>query len=111
MTKKSKTEARRILALLTALLMVLSIFGTYSAFAEEEEELKPVEFDFAEFAPAKLTLEGEGADAQGLVFTFELTPVDDMIRFGILYATMAVDLICIGLAVRLNLQHRSLPLK
>ena len=42
---------------------------------------------------------------------FELTPVDDMIRFGILYATMAVDLICIGLAVRLNLQHRSLPLK
>ena len=76
MTKKSKTEARRILALLTALLMVLSIFGTYSAFAEEEEELKPVEFDFAEFAPAKLTLEGEGADAQGLVFTFELTPVD-----------------------------------
>ena len=74
--KKSKTEARRILALLTALLMVLSIFGTYSAFAEEEEELKPVEFDFAEFAPAKLTLEGEGADAQGLVFTFELTPVD-----------------------------------
>ena len=56
--------------------MILSIFGTYSAFAEEEEELKPVEFDFAEFAPAKLTLEGEGADAQGLVFTFELTPVD-----------------------------------
>ena len=35
---------------------------------------------------------------------FELTPAEDMIRFGILYATMAVDLICIGLAIRLNLK-------
>ncbi len=35
---------------------------------------------------------------------FELEPVDDLVRFGILYATMAVDMICIGLAVRLNLK-------
>ena len=35
---------------------------------------------------------------------FELEPVDDMIRFAILYGTMAVDMVCIGLTVRLNLQ-------
>ena len=35
---------------------------------------------------------------------FELEPIDDMIRFAILYGTMAVDMICIGLAVRLNLK-------
>ena len=39
---------------------------------------------------------------------FELDPVDDMLRFGILYATMAVDLICIGLAVRLNRKQAAL---
>ena len=32
----------------------------------------------------------------------EITPELDMIRFAILYATMAVDLICIGLTIRLN---------
>ena len=42
---------------------------------------------------------------------FELTPAEDMIRFGILYATMAVDLICIGLAVRLNLRCQSQAVK
>ena len=36
---------------------------------------------------------------------FELEPVDDMIRFAILYGTMVVDLICIGLTIRLNLCH------
>ena len=35
---------------------------------------------------------------------FELEPVDDMIRYAILYGTMAVDMVCIGLAVRLNLK-------
>ena len=35
---------------------------------------------------------------------FELEPVDDMIRFAILYGTMAVDLVCISLGVRLNLR-------
>ena len=35
---------------------------------------------------------------------FELSPVEDMVRYGILYATMAVDLFCIGLAIRLNLK-------
>ena len=35
---------------------------------------------------------------------FELEPVDDMIRYAILYGTMAVDLICIGLTIRLNLR-------
>ena len=38
---------------------------------------------------------------------FELEPVDDMIRFAILYGTMAVDLICIGLAIRLNLAQKT----
>ena len=42
---------------------------------------------------------------------FELTPVEDMIRFGILYATMAVDLVIIGLTVRLNLRHQTEALK
>ena len=40
---------------------------------------------------------------------FELSPVEDMIRYGILYATMAVDLLCIGLAVRLNLKAGEQP--
>lgn len=35
---------------------------------------------------------------------FELEPVDDMVRFAILYGTMAVDMACIGLAIRLNLK-------
>ena len=35
---------------------------------------------------------------------FEPEPIDDMIRNAILYGTMAVDMICIGLAVRLNLE-------
>lgn len=35
---------------------------------------------------------------------FELEPVDDMIRFAILYGTMAVDMACIDLAIRLNLK-------
>ena len=34
----------------------------------------------------------------------EITPELDMIRFGILYATMAVDMLCIGLTIRLHLQ-------
>ena len=42
---------------------------------------------------------------------FELTPVDDMLRFGILYTTMAVDLLCIGLAVHLNLRHQAQAVK
>ena len=42
---------------------------------------------------------------------FELTPAEDMIRFGILYATMVVDLVCIGLAVRVNLRHQTQALK
>ena len=41
----------------------------------------------------------------------ELTPGEDMFRFGILYATMAVDLLCIGLAVHLNLQHQKQMVK
>ena len=36
----------------------------------------------------------------------ELEPIDDMIRFAILYATMAVDLFCIGLTIHLNLQPK-----
>ena len=35
----------------------------------------------------------------------ELEPVEDMIRYAILYATMAVDLVCIGLTIRLNLRE------
>ena len=42
---------------------------------------------------------------------FELSPVEDMIRFGILYATMAVDLVIIALTVRLNLRHQTEALK
>ena len=42
---------------------------------------------------------------------FELTPAEDMIRFGILYATMAVDLICIGLTIRLNLKFEEKQLR
>ena len=34
-----------------------------------------------------------------------------MIRYGILYATMAVDLVCIGLTVRLNLRHQEQGIK
>ena len=34
---------------------------------------------------------------------FELEPAEDMLRFAILYGTMAVDLTCIALAIRLNL--------
>ena len=37
----------------------------------------------------------------------QLEPVDDMIRYLILYGTMAVDLVCIGLTVRLNLRHEA----
>ena len=36
----------------------------------------------------------------------ELEPIDDMIRFAILYATMVVDLVCIGLTIHLNLQPK-----
>ena len=42
---------------------------------------------------------------------FELEPVEDLIRFAILYATMAVDMICIGLAIRLNLRQQEPALK
>ena len=35
----------------------------------------------------------------------EITPELDMIRFAILYATMAVDLLCIGLTIRLNMKE------
>ena len=35
---------------------------------------------------------------------FELEPAEDMIRFGILYGTMAVDLVCISLTIRVNLK-------
>ena len=35
----------------------------------------------------------------------QLEPVDDLVRRLILYGTMAVDMICIGLAVRLNLRQ------
>ena len=42
---------------------------------------------------------------------FELTPAEDMVRFGILYITMIVDLVCIGLAVRLNLRYQAQTLK
>ena len=42
---------------------------------------------------------------------FELEPVDDMIRYAILYGTMAVDLICIGLTIRLNLRAREQQLR
>ena len=42
---------------------------------------------------------------------FELTPAEDMVRYGILYATMAVDLACIGLAVRLNLRYQTEAVK
>ena len=36
----------------------------------------------------------------------ELEPVDDLVRFAILYATMIVDLVCIGLTIHLNLQPK-----
>ncbi len=36
----------------------------------------------------------------------ELSPTEDMIRFLILYATMAVDLTCIGLTIRLNMSPK-----
>ncbi len=36
----------------------------------------------------------------------ELEPIDDFIRFAILYATMIVDLVCIGLTIHLNLQPK-----
>ncbi|QUA52684.1 prolipoprotein diacylglyceryl transferase family protein [Aristaeella lactis] len=36
----------------------------------------------------------------------ELEPVDDLVRFAILYATMVVDLVCIGLTIHLNLQPK-----
>lgn len=42
---------------------------------------------------------------------FELEPVDDMIRYLILYGTMAVDMICIGLAIRLSLKAEPPALK
>ena len=35
----------------------------------------------------------------------EITPELDMIRFAILYATMAVDMVCIGLTIRLHLKE------
>ena len=35
----------------------------------------------------------------------EITPELDMIRFAILYGTMAVDLLCIGLTIRLHLKE------
>ena len=35
---------------------------------------------------------------------FELEPIDEMIRNAILYGTMAVDMICISLAIHLNLK-------
>ena len=35
----------------------------------------------------------------------EITPELDMIRFAILYATMAVDMLCIGLTIRLHLKE------
>ena len=35
----------------------------------------------------------------------EITPELDMIRFAILYATMAVDMLCIGLTIRLHLEE------
>ena len=38
----------------------------------------------------------------------EITPELDMIRFAILYATMAVDLLCIGLTIRLNRKQQAL---
>ena len=41
----------------------------------------------------------------------QLTPVEDMVRYGILYGTMIVNLICIGLAVHLNLQHQAQAVK
>ena len=41
----------------------------------------------------------------------ELEPVEDMIRFAILYATMAVDLVCIGLTIRLNLRDPDRSIK
>jgi len=37
---------------------------------------------------------------------YELTAAEDMLRFAILYGTMAVDLVCIGLTIRLNLRHQ-----
>ena len=39
----------------------------------------------------------------------EITPELDMIRFAILYATMTVDLLCIGLTIRLNLKSEETP--
>ena len=37
----------------------------------------------------------------------EITPGLDMIRFAILYGTMAVDMLCIGLTIRLHLKERT----
>lgn len=37
---------------------------------------------------------------------FELEPLEEVLRFHLLYGTMAVDLLCIGLAIRLNLKSR-----
>ena len=42
---------------------------------------------------------------------FELEPIDDMIRYAILYGTMIVDLICIGLTTRVNLQAKEQKLR
>ena len=33
---------------------------------------------------------------------FDPEPVDDMIRFALLYGMMGLDLLCIGLTIRLN---------
>ena len=38
---------------------------------------------------------------------FELTPEEDLVRFLILYATMAVDMVCVWFTVRLNLKEES----
>ena len=37
----------------------------------------------------------------------QLEPMEDMIRYIILYGTMVVDLVAIGLAIRLNMQEES----
>ena len=41
----------------------------------------------------------------------QLEPVDDMVRYLILYGTMVVDMVCIGLAVRLNLRRETEALR
>jgi hypothetical protein len=38
----------------------------------------------------------------------EITPELDMLRFAILYGTMAVDMLCIGLTIRLNRKRQAL---